>query len=282
MAIARDAETNSANGKPAVSHVSHPSHWELDAELECEDHPPPEFEPILQNCGPSTADGLMPLWPLPCPSPSSSSWLLEGRVRQLCRGHAAPLAVFEHWDAPVLQHGPRPLTVCWMGDVGWGVRSSQELPVGSFVCEYTGELLPDAEAESLSPGRDAYLFNLTTPEQCRGLGAQVDSGGEEQHPVYVIDAYVKGNVGRFLNHACGPSNEANVSPTYVFVVEKDADVVDAKLPRVAFFANRNIAPGEELRYDYGMPPEAVLEADGRTLRHQQCLCGSRACRGRIY
>ena len=27
---------------------------------------------------------------------------------------------------------------------------------------------------------------------------------------------------------------------------QDADVVDAKLPRVAFFANRNIAPGEDL------------------------------------
>lgn len=42
-------------------------------------------------------------------------------------------------------------------------------------------------------------------------------GGNE---VYVIDAYVKGNVGRFLNHACGPSSEANVSPVYVFVMEK--------------------------------------------------------------
>ena len=27
---------------------------------------------------------------------------------------------------------------------------------------------------------------------------------------------------------------------------QDADVVDAKLPRVAFFANRNIAAGEDL------------------------------------
>lgn len=44
--------------------------------------------------------------------------------------------------------------------------------------------------------------------------------GWHKPQVYVIDAYVKGNVGRFLNHACGPSNEANVSPTYVFVVEK--------------------------------------------------------------
>ena len=38
--------------------------------------------------------------------------------------------------------------------------------------------------------------------------------------VYVIDAYVKGNVGRFLNHACGPSREANVSPVYVYVMDQ--------------------------------------------------------------
>ncbi len=36
----------------------------------------------------------------------------------------------------------------------------------------------------------------------------------------MIDAYVKGNVGRFLNHACGPSREANVSPVYVYVMDQ--------------------------------------------------------------
>jgi len=247
----------------------------LDAELICEDHPPPQFQPVCCNVG--SADGTSP-WPL-VPR-QGSTWLLDGRLQALCQGLSPPLTVFEHHDAPVLACSARPqLQVSWIGHEGWGARTSEELSVGSFVCEYAGEVLPDAEAESLGSGRDAYLFNLTTPKQCRALGAQVESFGEEDHPVYVIDAYVKGNVGRFLNHACGPSREANVSPVYVYVM--DQDVVDARLPRVAFFANRTIAAGEELRYDYGMPPEAVLDTDG-TVRQQRCLCGSEVCRGRIY
>ena len=38
---------------------------------------------------------------------------------------------------------------------------------------------------------------------------------------------------------------------------------------------------QELRYDYGMSPEAVQSADGAA-RHQPCLCGSSICRGLIY
>ena len=38
---------------------------------------------------------------------------------------------------------------------------------------------------------------------------------------------------------------------------------------------------KELRYDYGMSPEAVQSADGAA-RHQPCLCGSSVCRGLIY
>ncbi|CAJ1331303.1 unnamed protein product [Effrenium voratum] len=163
------------------------------------------------------------------------------------------------------------------GCSGWAPLGGAPLPRRRFFpaasCAST-----QAEARCTAPGRDAYLFNLTTAKQCRKLGAEVVSTGDEDNPVYVIDAYVKGNVGRFLNHACGPSFEANVSPIYLFGPE---DVVDARLPRVAFFANRSIAPGEELRYDYGMPPEAVLSPSGG-VRHQSCLCESRACRGRIY
>ena len=36
------------------------------------------------------------------------------------------------------------------------------------------------------------------------------------------------------------------APSRFPVASQDADVVDAKLPRVAFFANRNIAAGEDL------------------------------------
>jgi len=57
--------------------------------------------------------------------------------------------------------------------------------------------------------------------------------------------------------------------------------IDARAPRVAFFANRYVARGEELRYDYDMRVDEVGGVDGGT-RGLPCHCGSEACRGRIY
>ena len=45
-----------------------------------------------------------------------------------------------------------------MFTVGWGVRSLAEIPQGSFVCEYTGELISDTEADARDD--DDYLFDL--------------------------------------------------------------------------------------------------------------------------
>ena len=42
--------------------------------------------------------------------------------------------------------------------LGWGVRSLAVIPQGSFVCEYTGELIPDSEADDRDD--DCYLFDL--------------------------------------------------------------------------------------------------------------------------
>lgn len=45
-----------------------------------------------------------------------------------------------------------------MSLLGWGVRSLAEIPEGSFLCEYTGELIPDSEADDRDD--DSYLFDL--------------------------------------------------------------------------------------------------------------------------
>lgn len=41
---------------------------------------------------------------------------------------------------------------------GWGVRALQEIPKGSFVCEYVGEVITDKEADQRE--EDSYLFDL--------------------------------------------------------------------------------------------------------------------------
>ena len=76
----------------------------------------------------------------------------------------------------------------------------------------------------------------------------------------VIDAKFGGNRARWINHSCKPNCEAR---------EKDG--------RVFIHALRDIEPGEELFYDYGL----VIEGrQTKALREQfACRCGAKKCRG---
>jgi SET domain-containing protein len=76
----------------------------------------------------------------------------------------------------------------------------------------------------------------------------------------VIDAKFGGNRARWINHACKPNCEAR---------EKDG--------RVFIHAKRDIEPGEELFYDYGL----VIEGrQTKALKAQfACHCGAKKCRG---
>ncbi len=58
----------------------------------------------------------------------------------------------------VLQHGITVrLQVFRPFGMGWGVRPLTDVPRGTFVCEYVGELISDSEAETRE---DSYLFDL--------------------------------------------------------------------------------------------------------------------------
>uniref|UniRef100_A0A8C7FRX1 Euchromatic histone-lysine N-methyltransferase 2 n=1 Tax=Oncorhynchus kisutch TaxID=8019 RepID=A0A8C7FRX1_ONCKI len=108
--------------------------------------------------------------------------------------------------------------------MGWGVRALQDIPQGSFICEYVGELISDAEADVRED--DSYLFDLDNKD------------GE----VYCIDARYYGNISRFINHLCDP----NIIPVRVFMLHQDL-----RFPRIAFFSSRDILTGQELGFDYG-------------------------------
>uniref|UniRef100_A0A672T631 Histone-lysine N-methyltransferase EHMT2-like n=1 Tax=Sinocyclocheilus grahami TaxID=75366 RepID=A0A672T631_SINGR len=103
--------------------------------------------------------------------------------------------------------------------MGWGVRALQDIPQGSFICEYVGELISDAEADVRED--DSYLFDLDNKD------------GE----VYCIDARYYGNISRFINHLCDP----NIIPVRVFMLHQDL-----RFPRIAFFSSRDIFTGQEL------------------------------------
>lgn len=117
-----------------------------------------------------------------------------------------------------------------------GCYTTTAIRKGARVAEYTGPRLSKKEADVRYQGSPVtYLFGL-------GDGSEV------------IDGH---GLAMFINHSCDPNCETT---------ELDG--------RVWINAVRNIAPGEEITYDYclydGGDEEAV------------CNCGTRHCRGTMY
>ncbi|XP_066496943.1 histone-lysine N-methyltransferase EHMT1-like [Tiliqua scincoides] len=128
-------------------------------------------------------------------------------------------------------------------DKGWGVRTVQDLPRGTFICQYFGELISPTESERRE--QHTYMYRVETQE--------------EQE--YYLDGMNYSGVGRFLNHSCDP----NLVPVRV--------AVGHEVPGIAFFTNRGIQAGEELGFDYGDPYWEWRGPDA-------CKCQSPHCRFR--
>uniref|UniRef100_A0A3P8VGF8 Euchromatic histone-lysine N-methyltransferase 1a n=1 Tax=Cynoglossus semilaevis TaxID=244447 RepID=A0A3P8VGF8_CYNSE len=129
--------------------------------------------------------------------------------------------------------------------MGWGVRAMQDIPQGTFICEYVGEVISDAEADKRE--NDSFLFTLD------------DKVGD----VHCIDGRLYGNIGRFINHLCEP----NILAVRVFTMHQDL-----RFPRIAFFSSRPIKSGDQLGFDYGDHYWKVKS------KYFSCQCGSLKCR----
>lgn len=156
---------------------------------------------------------------------------------------------------------------------GWGVRALSSISPGSFICEYTGELLEEKEAEE-RVGNDEYLFDIgqnlidssSDPEEQE---ASVGLGAEKG---YTIDALTYGNVGRFINHSCSPNLHAqNV------IYDND----DTRTPHIMLVALENIPPLKELTYHYHYSLGQIYDPEGN-IKVKDCYCGSVNCNGRMY
>ena len=129
---------------------------------------------------------------------------------------------------------------------GRGVFAARTIRKGETVIEYRGKRMSWEEACEQPASDDAdpyhtFLFSL-------------DDGR-------VIDAAIRGNAARWINHSCAPNCE-----TY----EDDRG-------RVYVAARRKIRPGEELSYDYRLEIEGKV---GKRMRKAYaCRCGARRCRG---
>lgn len=87
----------------------------------------------------------------------------------------------------------------------------------------------------------------------------------DKSALFVVDAKIRGNIGRFLNHSCAPN---------CIVQHVMYDTHDLRLPWVAFFTAHTVKAGDELTWDYQY---AVNPGQTRI----QCHCGSEVCRNRL-
>ena len=163
---------------------------------------------------------------------------------------------------------------------GWGVRSLNFIPSGSFICEYIGEILKEKEAEERA-GNDEYLFDvgnnfndnslwggLSTlmPDVHSASSQVVEDGG------FTIDAAEYGNIGRFVNHSCNPN---------LYAQNVLYDHNDKRIPHIMLFAAENIPPLQELTYHYNYTLDEVRDSNGN-IKKKSCFCGSADCTGRLY
>lgn len=98
------------------------------------------------------------------------------------------------------------------GTAGLGLFATKPIRKGSFIIEYVGPLLNDAQVQKKG---GKYLF---------ALGKKWTIDGSSRH-----------NIARYINHAC---------------VRTNCEPIQYAL-RIKIRATRNIKVGEELHYDYG-------------------------------
>lgn len=98
---------------------------------------------------------------------------------------------------------------------GLGLFATKPIKKGTKIVRYFGPLL-DSRNKKHDDIENKYLFELNGR--------------------WTIDGSVRKNVARYINHACRPNAESDVS---------------ARKRKVVIRAIKNIAPGEEISYDYG-------------------------------
>ena len=116
---------------------------------------------------------------------------------------------------------------------------------------------------SVSPRKKPKLSDID--EEIKVISTRELFGDVREEP-YILDARVKGNLGKYLNHSCDP----NIFAQNVFV-----DTHDLRFPWIAFFTSRRLEAGEELAWDYNYQVGAV---EGKRI---DCHCGSEICRKRL-
>lgn len=143
---------------------------------------------------------------------------------------------------------------------GWGLRAMQFIAKGSFVFEYAGELLTTLEAQSRQRQYDKLRkIDKSFVPSLLVLREHLPSGRVCLR--LNIDATRVGNVARFVNHSC---DGGNLQPCL-------ARLMGCLIPKLVFFARKDIVEGEELTFSYGDEHDKS--------ETYQCFCKTASCKG---
>ncbi|MEO7366326.1 MAG: SET domain-containing protein-lysine N-methyltransferase [Gemmatimonadaceae bacterium] len=131
------------------------------------------------------------------------------------------------------------------GIQGRGVFAAQRLRAGQKIIEYTGEIIPNDEAdrrydETNMTRHHTFLFCLDD-DRC-------------------VDGDDKKNDARLINHSCDPNCEVFIEDEHIWI-----------------YAMKNIQPGVELAYDYAYERSEPKKME----KFYVCHCGATKCRGSI-
>jgi SET domain-containing protein len=140
-------------------------------------------------------------------------------------------------------HGKR-IEVRSSGVHGKGVFALVPIAKGEIIIEYTGEVISWKKAQKRHPHdpsdpNHTFYFHVSKK--------------------HVIDALYGGNDARWINHSCDPNCKA---------YEVDG--------RIFIKALRDLMPGEELFYDYGLVIDERYTP--KLKKEYECRCGSPNCR----
>ena len=162
--------------------------------------------------------------------------------------------------------------------IGFGIRATRDISTGSFICEYVGEIISREQAQfrekEYSKQGWYYLHDITSPVN---------------EKKYSIDPTRSGNVGRFFNHSCKPNCTTLELPNNAQKHKKHASPSDAPtekeriietmkyVPRLAFFACKDVKKGEQLTIDYS--PNRFGNKLKKTVK---CMCSERLCKRWLF
>ncbi len=173
---------------------------------------------------------------------------VQATVRKTAESKTRPVAgrkaAHQQHVEPPAETGRR-LQVRKSGVHGKGVFALRTIRQGETIIEYTGEVIPWSEAlrrHPHDPSQPDHTFYFHLDDE------------------RVIDGKVGGNASRWINHSCEPNCEAEDDTGRVFLI-----------------ALRDILPGEELFFDYGL---VIEERYTPALKKRfECRCGAKTCRG---